>query len=152
MDSTGNGSITTSISGGTQGYTYAWNTSPVQTTANASNLVAGTYTGIVTDANGCQDSVTVTIALVLAIEAKEMIQELLIYPNPSTGILHIEFSGFVARKMDVRVFNIVGEQVLTETASAKVFQLDISKLKAGVYFLQADTGEGIIAHKIVRSN
>src|SRR5690606_40079582 len=50
-----NGSATASANGGTPGYTYSWNTVPVQTTATVSNLPAGTYTVTVTDNNGCTD-------------------------------------------------------------------------------------------------
>ena len=49
------------MSGGTAPFTYSWNTSPVQTTAIASNLIAGTYTVTVTDAAGCITTATVTI-------------------------------------------------------------------------------------------
>ncbi|HLC83932.1 MAG TPA: PKD domain-containing protein, partial [Bacteroidia bacterium] len=43
------------------GYTYSWNTVPVQTTATATGLCAGTYTCTVTDANSCTATVTATI-------------------------------------------------------------------------------------------
>ena len=55
------GSATAIPSGGTSPYTHSWNTSPVQTTATASNLSAGTYTDIITDANSCPISASVTI-------------------------------------------------------------------------------------------
>lgn len=48
-----NGSASAIASGGTPGYGYAWNTVPVQNTANATTLPAGLYTVTVTDANGC---------------------------------------------------------------------------------------------------
>ncbi|MES2285164.1 MAG: PKD domain-containing protein [Bacteroidota bacterium] len=48
-----NGSATVAPSGGTATYTYAWNTSPVQTTAIATNLSAGTYSVTVTDFKNC---------------------------------------------------------------------------------------------------
>ncbi|MBK8848071.1 MAG: SprB repeat-containing protein [Bacteroidetes bacterium] len=48
-------------SGGTPGYTYIWSTSPVQTTAIATGLSSGNYIVIVTDANGCTTSCTVTL-------------------------------------------------------------------------------------------
>jgi hypothetical protein len=48
-----NGSATVSVSGGTAGYSYTWNSSPVQTTATATGLPAGFYTVTVTDAGGC---------------------------------------------------------------------------------------------------
>lgn len=57
-----NGSATVSAVGGTTPYTYSWNTTPVQTTATASGLAAGTYIATVTDAGGCNDTAVVIIA------------------------------------------------------------------------------------------
>ncbi|MFM7767846.1 MAG: beta strand repeat-containing protein, partial [Bacteroidota bacterium] len=39
--------------GGTAPFSYSWNTTPVQLTAIATNLIAGTYAVTITDANGC---------------------------------------------------------------------------------------------------
>lgn len=47
-----NGSATVNVSGGTGPFTYAW-TPNVSTGSSASNLAAGTYSVLVTDANGC---------------------------------------------------------------------------------------------------
>jgi len=55
------GSATVTASGGTGVYTYSWNTSPVQTTATATGLIAGTYTVTVTDANLCTITATAII-------------------------------------------------------------------------------------------
>ena len=55
------GSATATAIGGTPIYTYSWNTVPVQTTATATNLVAGTYMVTVTDANNCSKPVQVII-------------------------------------------------------------------------------------------
>jgi gliding motility-associated-like protein len=56
------GSATVTATGGTPGYTYSWNTSPVQTSALATGLRTGTYSVIVTDANACISTTTATIA------------------------------------------------------------------------------------------
>ncbi|MBK6819892.1 MAG: SprB repeat-containing protein [Bacteroidetes bacterium] len=48
-----NGTATVTPAGGTPGYSYSWNTTPIQTTQTATGLCAGTYTATVTDANGC---------------------------------------------------------------------------------------------------
>ncbi|MFH1319829.1 MAG: PKD domain-containing protein, partial [Bacteroidota bacterium] len=48
-----NGSLTVTATGGTGAYTYSWNTSPVQNTATATGLCAGSYNVTVTDAIGC---------------------------------------------------------------------------------------------------
>ena len=56
------GSATAIAAGGTGPYTYSWNTTPVQTGPDATELSAGTYTVTVTDANGCIATGDVTIA------------------------------------------------------------------------------------------
>ncbi|MCB9285014.1 MAG: choice-of-anchor L domain-containing protein [Lewinellaceae bacterium] len=53
------GSITTSVSGGTPGYSYQW--SPSGSGPNPTGLPAGTYTATVTDANGCTTTITATV-------------------------------------------------------------------------------------------
>ncbi|MCC7303614.1 MAG: gliding motility-associated C-terminal domain-containing protein [Bacteroidia bacterium] len=55
-----NGSASSTPSGGTPGYTYAWTPSGGNG-QNATGLTAGTYTVTVTDANGCTASATVVI-------------------------------------------------------------------------------------------
>lgn len=55
------GIATAFLSGGVTPYTYSWNTSPIQTTATATNLCAGTYTVTVIDSLGCTDSASVII-------------------------------------------------------------------------------------------
>ena len=56
------GTATAIVGGGVAPYSYAWSTTPVQITATATGLSAGTYTVIVADAAGtiAQASVTIT--------------------------------------------------------------------------------------------
>jgi gliding motility-associated-like protein len=56
-----NGASTVAVTGGTTPYSYAWNTSPAQTTATASGLTAGSHSVLVTDNNGCTDTAVVVI-------------------------------------------------------------------------------------------
>jgi gliding motility-associated-like protein len=68
LGSSADGTATASPTGGLPPYTYLWNTTPVQTTATATGLIAGTYTCTVTGSNGCTDiqSITVTSPAALA--------------------------------------------------------------------------------------
>jgi len=59
-DGADNGSINLTVSGGTPGYSYVWN--PGQTSQNISGLLDGTYTVTITDANGCHQTASVTVA------------------------------------------------------------------------------------------
>lgn len=55
------GAATANPSGGTVPYTYTWSSTPPQNTSNASNLLAGTYTVDIADANGCVTSNTLLL-------------------------------------------------------------------------------------------
>ncbi len=54
-----NGGITLSVSGGTAPYTYKWNNN--STVKDRSNLCTGSYSVVVTDANGCTKSANFTV-------------------------------------------------------------------------------------------
>jgi len=56
-----NGTATVNPSGGTPTYTVVWSDPGAQTTLTATGLLAGPYTVIVTDANGCVDTFSVTV-------------------------------------------------------------------------------------------
>lgn len=56
-----NGTATATPTAGTAPYYYSWSTSPVQHTATATGLAAGTYTLNITDSTGCTGISTVTI-------------------------------------------------------------------------------------------
>ena len=55
------GSATVSVSGGTTAYSYSWSNGDIGATADS--LAAGTYTCVITDANGCIDSILATISV-----------------------------------------------------------------------------------------
>ncbi|MBL4658447.1 MAG: hypothetical protein JKX73_10635, partial [Flavobacteriales bacterium] len=56
------GTATVNPTGGTGAYSYQWDDPGFQITQTAINLCSGTYTVIVLDANGCSNSVSVTVA------------------------------------------------------------------------------------------
>ena len=93
-EATGSASVT--VTGGTTPYEYSWNTSPEQTTANATNLVAGDYTVTVTDAHGCTSYASVNIAgqseLLMASIAEGSVTDVACY-GQSTGSASVTVAG-----------------------------------------------------------
>lgn len=90
-----NGAATISVSGGSGGYSYAWNSTPTQSTASATNLPASVFNCIVTDAAGCTGSYFATVY-----EPNLMVvTELVTQPSCSTittGDVQISVSGGVS--------------------------------------------------------
>jgi len=58
-----NGSASVVASGGTPPYYYQWNDSFEQTTATAWGIMPGTYSCVVTDSNGCEATIQLTVTL-----------------------------------------------------------------------------------------
>ena len=57
----GTGNTSVSVSGGTAAYTYTWTSTPPQNGSTLMNIGSGTYTVLISDANGCNTSNTVTL-------------------------------------------------------------------------------------------
>ncbi|MFH1320771.1 MAG: T9SS type A sorting domain-containing protein [Bacteroidota bacterium] len=74
------GYATVTSSGGTPPYTCQWNTAPVQTSVTATGLPAGYYNITVTDNNGCNSGVSITIS-----EPAELIASISSVTCTSTG-------------------------------------------------------------------
>ena len=66
------------VTGGNQPYTYLWNNAAASTTDSISNLLAGTYTITVTDANNCYKSAPIVVPQVLGVVAS-------VTANPMSG-------------------------------------------------------------------
>lgn len=62
-----NGAASVSASGGTPGYNYVWNNG--QTGTAISSLTSGTYSVVITDANGCTSAQSVTVTQPAALSA-----------------------------------------------------------------------------------
>jgi PKD repeat protein len=67
-----------------------------------------------------------------------------IFPNPATNRIYIGFGDQLLTQVDVKVLNILGEQVMesryTEAAS-NMMEVDVTRLSPGTYFLHILSGD-----------
>jgi large repetitive protein len=87
------------VSGGAGGYSYVWSTVPVQNTAIANNLTAGTYQVTVSDVSGCQLVRSVTLVNPVPLAATETnidvfcnggnTGQIIVNATPNTGTIGI---------------------------------------------------------------
>ncbi|RDC63634.1 T9SS type A sorting domain-containing protein [Adhaeribacter pallidiroseus] len=83
-------------------------------------------------------------AAIVATTHQEPVQEIKIYPNPTTGKLFLSLKGFREKNVELQVINIIGNVVLhekfyeTEDQTTKI--LELSRFNKGLYYikLQAD--------------
>ena len=149
-------------SGGTMPYTYEIYDPSGNLFASTSNnmgvsfsinpVVLGTYTLVVTDANGCVDSSQANL-LPSTITDIQTINDLKIYPNPSNDIFNISFSSIKKQNFDISIFNVLGERVFNEyhynllgefTCSFNLYNFERS-----VYFLEISSNQTIINKKLI---
>lgn len=80
---------------------------------------------------------------------KLVIQELRIYPNPSTTIIKVEVPNFSDEAM-WEIKSIHGKLLLNGTTSNEVFDIDVSELSAGSYIFTLFNHNDILNQKIIK--
>jgi len=76
--------------------------------------------------------------------------QLIISPNPTSGILHIDYSGSVDLPAPWQLTDASGKTCLVGELSARQYELDLSSISPGLYFLKIQFGtKGIVTRKIV---
>ena len=72
------------------------------------------------------------------------------YPNPTSGLLNIEFSE-PAQELEVRVFNGLGQltRVFQEDFATSTLAVDLSGLTKGIYSIEVKTDHGVDVKKII---
>jgi hypothetical protein len=70
-----------------------------------------------------------------------------VYPNPTTGVVKIDFNIFEETKLTV--YNITGQKLFTKTVNDKTTTIDLSNLSNGVYYLQVKNEGGVNTEKII---
>jgi len=114
--------------------TYYWTGGVINAVA-FSPTVTATYTVTGTDNLGCTniDSLTVTVNICTGLGYNSQPENLVVYPNPTTGTVIIETN---SDNIKLALFDTMGERLWTGQAGQKL-ALDVSQLAAGAYLLRA---------------
>ncbi|MFD1553082.1 hypothetical protein DNU06_12190 [Putridiphycobacter roseus] len=115
-------------------------TKPLQTTA---------YHLTLTDSAGCKGTGgTAVIVYISSLSIENLIAEennIVLYPNPSTGIIYINDEKQSTNS--VQIFDAMG-RFLVEMEPSN-FQFDLSNFAKGTYLLQIETDENVISRRII---
>lgn len=101
---------------------------------------------------GCSNSDTTQLVVVSCLsipEAEHM--GVSVYPNPTSNFITIACKNIPALgKTEISLFDISAKELSKESPSGFPFQIDISHLKAGVYYLHLYNGEITVVWKVVK--
>ena len=89
----------------------------------------------------------------IRLEGGTAINNLDVYPNPSRDIFNVSFTSEDAQDLEVRIINVVGEVVYTESLEQFVGeytqQVTLATYTKGVYFLEITTNNGVVNKKLI---
>jgi hypothetical protein len=142
-----NGIIDLSVSGGTAPYTYAWSNGA--NTQDINNLVPGTYTVTITDANGCSTTETVNMIL-SATDESNFVESFNVMPNPNNGEFIIQIELSTAENLRIELVDVLGRKLREWNVSGQQsmqIPVDISEQASGMYLVILRTENGNIQTK-----
>ena len=82
-------------------------------------------------------------------EEKEIMDQVLVYPNPSAGIFTIAVPPQKREPVKLRLFDVLGNNIQNEVISQSPYMLDLSGKDAGVYSIQLTVDGYTISKKII---
>jgi PKD repeat protein len=144
-----------SILNGSGSGSYSWSPSVSLSCVTCANPVASPtattiYTLTVTDGNGCQNnaSVNITVDACLGLQHSLAANELVISPNPSSGIFYLQSKTIFT---SVEILNILGEKITERNGRFSEIMLDLGSYPAGIYFACVKLNDKNIFLRIVLS-
>ncbi|MDG1147368.1 MAG: T9SS type A sorting domain-containing protein [Crocinitomicaceae bacterium] len=131
-------------------YSYLWNNGEMSPNIIASSI--GSYWLIVTDTNNCNsDTVYITVSTLDTSCYTNFIDNLNIYPNPSSSELHVEFKS--SKKVSIKILSIKGrvlyEKEVIPSNNINKVTLDLDPYAKGAYFIKLEAQNEEINYKII---
>lgn len=150
-----NGSISTTVSGGTGTLTFIWfrnNSLYASGTKDLSNLPQGNYRLEVTDANGCTAIFTYNLTETVGTHDPNEAFYAEVFPNPASdkAVLAVAFPQPVTLRL--ALVDATGRMLhswTVDNATEQHIPLDLKDLPGGVYQLRILVGSEVVGRKVV---
>ncbi len=98
---------------------------------------------------GLSDPIGITITSDVGISELLSKANVSVYPNPTEGLLHVNFNGYKKEIIDLNIFNSKGQLVMTDEILKSRNEYNLSGLPKGVYFVELKSGTNKSNSKIV---
>ncbi|MFK7799677.1 MAG: choice-of-anchor L domain-containing protein [Aureispira sp.] len=131
-------------------YNFLWSNG--QTTEDLVNVLPGTYSLTIVNSSGCRLDTSFTVDYSVSIPKIAALNWQL-YPNPTTGVLVLEFDQMPTTTVQIEVLDVLGRQLLEKTYAVGQLQqqqtIDLSAWPAAVYFVKVQTGNSWSTQQII---
>lgn len=146
----GDGTATANVAGGTAPYSFVW-TPTGQITQTAVVLANGTYSVVVTDANGCTATGSNVISCTSGIDELAAANVFTVSPNPTMGNLVVTAATGVSMD-EISIDNVLGQTVFTTLNSKhqSAIRIDITAQPAGIYFMSVKADGNVYTQKLIK--
>jgi hypothetical protein len=126
---------------------YNWNTGAL--TATISVNQAGTYSVTITDVNGCSNTDAIAVVTDPCLGLNELTFNLNIYPNPTTGLINIDFGRNISDGL-IQLFDSKGSLVLSSVIDGTSHNLNLTTFSNGVYYIRLIDQDQVQQIKIIK--
>ncbi len=109
-----------------------------------------TYTVYYTTAGPCPatDSTTIIISLCTGLDNNTVINDFIIYPNPTKGVFTVNVKG-VDNNTTLSILDVLGKQVVHQAITSSTTSINLSGYNKGVYFVKIQSDKGNVIKKVV---
>ncbi|MEZ4957554.1 MAG: T9SS type A sorting domain-containing protein [Saprospiraceae bacterium] len=145
------GAVAITVEGGTPGYSFQWllNNNLMSEEEDPTGLPAGEYTLLLTDDHGCDTSLTIVIESVTSAEERNLLQQIQLTPNPTTGQFSLLLDLPNHKEVTAAIYDISGKIISAAIPVVDRHDFDLTNEAAGVYLLRIRVGEMEVAKRVV---
>jgi len=118
-------------------------TSPLSST----QLLANTTYYATQTINGCRSTASLAVTITTLANQDFDMTQFTYYPNPVIDLLNISYSQDMT---SVKVFNMVGQQLMSKVLNANTTQIDMSRYANGAYFIQVTTENAMKTVRVIK--
>lgn len=131
---------------------YAWSPGG-QNTQTITVTSSGTYAVTVQDANGCFNSDTINITVIVGINGLAAVDKVGVFPNPAHDNVALELSAASSTNLRISILDTRGLVVLEDAVKNLIGtqsrNYDVSHFAKGVYIVRLVSDQGSSMHRLV---
>ena len=94
------------------------------------------------------DAAALTYTTLLPTRSRVAVAGFEVYPNPTTGTLHIELPPAFA-VVEIQLVNVLGQAVVLQPASGRIARINLAGLAPGLYMLRAQGAGGTLTRTVL---